>query len=125
MATRIGLGVLLPLERGSGGYFRQGFTALEQVESNLMNLLSTKKGERPMNPNFGCEIHSLVFENLTENIKSDIDGTIQEAVSTWMPQVTVVLKDVYIEDTTNSLYVTVAYNLHGAFANSGTITLVV
>ena len=34
-------GILLPVQKGDTGYFRQGFESYEQAKSNLKNLLLT------------------------------------------------------------------------------------
>ena len=57
------IGVMLPL--GGTPIFKSSYTTEEQTLSNLKNLLLTRKGERPFQPEFGTEIYSLLFENLS------------------------------------------------------------
>jgi len=42
------------------------------VKQDLRNQLFTRKGERVMNPNFGCGIWDLLFEPLTLSTKDSI-----------------------------------------------------
>ena len=95
-------GVTLPITHGPQGYFAQSYTALEQVKSNLVLLLQTKKGERRMNPDFGSGLWNVLFENITDNLNAIIDTTIRKDISTWMPYVIVKSVDVSTDASNSS-----------------------
>jgi hypothetical protein len=82
-------GVALPITHGTGGYFDQTFTVLDQIKHNLTNLLQTVKGERRMNPEFGSDLHSVVFEFENDGLQQIIDSTIRRDIQRWMPYVNV------------------------------------
>lgn len=82
-------GITLPLMLGPLGYFAQSFNVIEQIKSNLIVLLQTKKGERRMNPEFGSGLWSLLFENYKDDFTSVIENTIKTDIQSWMPYVTV------------------------------------
>lgn len=82
-------GITLPVKRGENGYFQQSFVSSEQAASNLRNLLSTRKGERIMQPEFGTGLHSLLFEQIDENLEQNIQREITQAVSFWLPYITI------------------------------------
>ena len=48
----VAVGVKLPFGKPNG-LFAQSYTTEEQATSNLKNLLLTRKGERPFQPEFG------------------------------------------------------------------------
>ena len=83
------IGLALPLtHRSDVGFFRATKTLLEQTKHNLRNLLLTKKGERLGNPEFGCDVHIVIFENEgAGDFESRIEETIMEAVTTQLPYV--------------------------------------
>lgn len=81
------IGLTLPLQRGNTGYFAQSFTTTEQVRSNIINLLKTKRGERLFQPEFGSGLHSLLFEQATDTLEEDIEETINSALEQWLPYV--------------------------------------
>ena len=82
-------GVTLPITHGPSGYFNQSYTLLEQIKSNLVLLLQTKKGERRMNPEFGSGLWNILFENIADNISPIIESTIRKDIGRWMAYVNV------------------------------------
>jgi phage baseplate assembly protein W len=80
------LGIGINTTSNSNGIFAVNYTTLTQAKSNLQNLILTRKGERLQNPNFGCDIHNLLFEQINEEtIGTKIESSILDAVGTWLP----------------------------------------
>jgi phage baseplate assembly protein W len=85
---------------GGGSLFVQSYTTEEQALSNFRNLLMTRLGERYMQPNFGTKIQDFVFEQNTELFREELQLSIQDAISTWLPYIETKQIDV-IEDVAN------------------------
>jgi len=84
------IGLTLPLSHDSSfGFFQTTQTLLEQAKYNIRNLLLTRKGERIGNPEFGSNLHLLVFEQETADMESRIEEAIMEAITSQLPYVTV------------------------------------
>ena len=98
------VGITLPIQRGSDGYFAQSFKTFDQIRSNLKNLLLTKKGERILQPEFGSGLHDLLFNPATEKFEEDLENTINDAVAKWLPYVIVEVINIDIskEQTDNN-----------------------
>jgi phage baseplate assembly protein W len=80
------LGIGINKSSDSNGIFSVNFTTLNQAKDNLKNLILTRKGERLMQPEFGCDIWKVLFEPLDgEAVERVIENTIVEAVSIWLP----------------------------------------
>jgi phage baseplate assembly protein W len=80
------LGIGINRTSDSNGIFAVNYTTLTQAKDNLKNLILTRKGERLMNPNFGCDIWGLLFEQINEEtIGTKIESSILDAVGTWLP----------------------------------------
>ena len=90
-------GITLPVKRGNTGFFEQAFTSFEQAKSNLKNLLSTARGERIMQPEFGTGLHQVLFEQMTDEFEEKLQTTITESVNFWLPYITI--KDIEVEMT--------------------------
>jgi len=81
------IGVKVPIRMGSTGFFDQTFSSIDEAKSNMINLLLTRKGERPMQPDFGTKIYNYLFDQLTGDLANRIEQEIQSAVDTWLPYV--------------------------------------
>ena len=124
MAKKPGLGILLPVERGANGYFNSGYDALTQVRSNLTNLILTRRGERVMQPEFGCAVHEHIFDHITDDLMAQVRGSVEEAVQIWMPFVTIESVEVSKDENENKVYIRLSYSLKAGIRITDTITLV-
>ena len=80
------LGIGINQSSNAGGIFTVNYTTLTQAKNNLVNLVLTKKGERLMNPEFGCDIWKLLFEQIDGSLlENRIETSITNAVSKWLP----------------------------------------
>lgn len=70
------------------------------VSQSIVNIVTTKKGDMPFDPDFGTNVGSTLFQNLTHFSLSTLPGEIQETIAKYEPRV----KDVMISfdpSTTN------------------------
>jgi len=80
------LGIGINETSNTGGVFATNFTTLTQAKSNLTNLILTKKGERVAQPEFGCDIWKVLFEQIVDGeIDYEVERVISEAVNIWLP----------------------------------------
>ena len=80
------LGIGINKSSDKAGIFSVNYTTLNQAKDNLKNLILTKKGERLMQPEFGCDIWRVLFEPMDDtNIENRIETTINAAVDIWLP----------------------------------------
>ena len=106
------VGVKLPFRYGSTGAFNQSKTVKEQTFSNLKNLILTIKGERVGQPEFGCDVHRIIFEPITETTGESIEEAVRDAVSTWLPYITIHNVYVSIDDQdTNKILLSFEYSV--------------
>jgi phage baseplate assembly protein W len=82
------LGIGINRSSDSNGIFAVNYTTLSQAKDNLRNLILTKKGERLMQPEFGCDIWKILFEPM-DNIETSIENSILSAVSFWLPYLSI------------------------------------
>jgi len=109
------LGVSINETSTSNGAFAVNFTSINQAKSNLQNLILTRKGERLMQPEFGCDIWKIIFEPIIEgDIESKIEQSILDAVNTWLPYLNIdtILFDYDENDIdTNKLQLEIQFSL--------------
>ena len=90
----IAIGVTIPFGKPGGELFNLSYTTEEQAISNLKNLLLTRKGERPFQPNFGSTIPSLLFEPMDSGLETSIDESLREDIGLWLPYI--VIEDIKV-----------------------------
>lgn len=96
------VGVLLPfngnaqlLDRRYGEYnrvpvkdvkpFALSYSTEDQAVTNLINLLLTRKGERPMQPTFGTLIPDFIFEPNTQSNREILRDSLEDDIRFWLP----------------------------------------
>ncbi len=117
------IGITLPIQIGNTA-FNQSFKTVDQVRSNIKNLLLTKKYERLMQPEFGSGLQELLFEINDEEFADKIENTIIDAMATWLPYVTVENIDINQSNelkNSNSVEVSISFRV-GDTANLETVT---
>ena len=85
----IGRGWAFPLgANGRGGIaMSRGATDIEEA---IRIILGTAKGERRMRPNFGCQIHELVFASNDDSTWGLARYYVEEALAMWEPRIDVI-----------------------------------
>jgi len=61
----------------------------DSLRQSLFNILHTRRGSRPLNPDFGCMIESYLFEPFDEGTGNSIGNNISNSISKWEPRVKV------------------------------------
>ena len=82
------IGLALPIQIGAVA-FKQNYTEIDQLKSNIKNLLLTKRGERLMNPLFGSGVETVLFEPITDEFEEKIQDIITNSVERYIPNVSI------------------------------------
>jgi phage baseplate assembly protein W len=83
------IGLELPLGYSDTGHFKQTKTTFQQAKFNIINLMKTIPGERLGQPGFGSDLHTKLFEPMTETFNDELDDAIRTSISTWLPYINV------------------------------------
>lgn len=84
----------------------------EDIKESLYILLSTKPGERLMMPEYGCDLHNMVFENINSMLITRMKSLIQHAVLFFEPRI--ILNKIVIDqdqDNDGRLMIDVQYTI--------------
>ena len=114
----IGVGLSFPLNPASQD-FQVTLTTIDQAKHNLRNLLLTMKGERPLLPDFGTNLHRIIFEqNFANNeMVKFIENEIKSAVKKWLPYIGISQIDVKPEEDRYRLIISLKYIVAPSAAN--------
>ncbi|MCL3860415.1 GPW/gp25 family protein [Actinotalea sp. K2] len=88
-ARFLGAGPAFPFQADPGGslMLRSG-TA--KIEESIRLVLSTRPGERPMRPTFGCRAHEMVFSpSASPRTLGMVSRAVEEALAMWEPRIDV------------------------------------
>ena len=98
------IGITLPLQIGNNA-FNQSFKTIDQVRTNIKNLLLTKRKERVMQPELGSGLQELLFDFNDDFLGDKIEEVITNSMEKWLPYVTIEEIDVRqtneLKDTNN------------------------
>ncbi|MEO1450868.1 MAG: GPW/gp25 family protein [Bacteroidota bacterium] len=70
----------------------------QDIRESLYILLTTTPGERPTRPDYGCDLHSVIFEPMNAATKNRINSLIKHAVLYFEPRIELDAVDIDIVD---------------------------
>lgn len=106
----LGRGWKFPPEFGGGVSPTAMVAQEEDIHQSLHIILSTRLGERIMRPDFGVNLHDMVFHNMDLTARTQLRAAIEKAVLYWEPRI--MLTDVSFdvsEEKSGKLYVSLEY----------------
>lgn len=101
-------GLLAPMEKRPGGLFQPSYSR-DLIKASIVTILMTHKGERLFLPEFGSDVHKLIFEPNTQFVFSLATKYVLDAIGRWEPRVRVVGVDTRRED--RLLVIRVTYSI--------------
>jgi uncharacterized protein len=76
----IGKGWSFPPSFSAGGILMNTVTGVKDIEESLFILLSTALQERVMQPTYGCNLDSMLFESVNEHFKTYLAHLVKTAI---------------------------------------------
>ena len=127
--TRVSVGIDFPFGRqpNQDGYFKTTKTTVESVKNNIRLLLQTELGERTMQPFLGMNLRQFIFEQITEDVKIQIENNIVDVFETWLPFVE--LKDIQISSNSvtedrNKISINIVFSIKRASNSTESVGVV-
>lgn len=82
----------------------------QDIKEAIYIILMTKKGERVMNPEFGCGAHDYAFDTMDYTTLSIMEREIREAVTLWEPRITDLEVNLTVDETKDAcVLIDIAY----------------
>jgi phage baseplate assembly protein W len=108
-------GIKYPLSEESNRltFFDLNESKRDSIQSMLLHIILTPKGQRLRHPNFGTDLIKYVFEPNDSTTWEGIKSEIRKQVSAYLPNVT--FNDINIQhnlDEVNSIYVEIDYSVN-------------
>ena len=102
--------------------FIQVYSNKDALKANLINWFLTNRGERIMNPNFGANLRSYIFEAINQNTFESLEMKIEDDVKNFFPQVNVQNLEVVGNQEYNRIKIILTYFV-SQFNSSDTVEL--
>tara|TARA_B100000212_G_C27267906_1_gene487409 strand:- start:378 stop:782 length:405 start_codon:yes stop_codon:yes gene_type:complete len=83
----------------------------EAVKESIKNLVLTGRGERPFQPDLGCDVRELLFENATPQTLELMKTTIENVIKTYEPRCNLIGVDVTGAVDSNTISITIVFTL--------------
>jgi len=119
----VAVGIDLPLIGSYGSSFKLNYTSLDQAAANARNLLLTNRGERIMQPDFGCDLSNVLFENINANLLDTIDTNIRSSFNYWLPYIFINDLSITPEEDNNKIFISMTISLEGNQFDTKSISL--
>jgi uncharacterized protein len=86
----------------------------EDIQQSLRILFNTLPAERVMRPWYGCDLHAVLFENVTNALLTDIRALIRRSIDEYEQRVSLVAVDAeFDESALGLLRIQVTYQIRG------------
>lgn len=85
--THINIRTPLKMATTGEGYFESNKNSIDAIVDNMINVLSTRVGERAMRPDFGSHLWNFVFEPSDEILKMKVDQEVRRVIGKHFPNV--------------------------------------
>lgn len=83
----------------------------ESIKESLRNIVLTNRGERLFQPNLGCDIRSLLFENFTPDMVITAKDMISNAIRAFEPRVELIGVDIVSSIDDNFLNIVIVFSV--------------
>jgi len=109
--TQPGVAVGVNLPFNAPNVFQSTYTTKDAIKNNLINYLLTNTDEVPLNPNFGANIRTFIFEQITSGNLEDLKQDIQSKIKLYFPNVLILSLELTSDADYNEVTMTLKYNI--------------
>lgn len=67
----------------------------ESIRQSIYLIIMTRKGERVMRPDFGCDIHKFMFDTVDYTTLTMMKHAVEEALIRWEPRITDIQVEIF------------------------------
>jgi phage baseplate assembly protein W len=110
----------------SGKLFKMNTTSLDDIRSSLYFFVTTRKGERWYDPDFGTRLYEFLFEKNDAIVASEIKASLKKDIEKYFKNL--LIEDIQIDqsENTNTLSINIDFlytNLYTTVADNITISV--
>lgn len=84
---------------------------IKAVKDSILLIITTRKGSRPFDPNFGCDLNKTLFENMNPLTVDTLSKNISEAIRNYEPRVRQLNVEVTPQYDENAIIVSIYFSV--------------
>lgn len=81
------------------------------VRQSIVNIIQTRTGERPFSPNYGSEVHKLLFENFSTHTSAVLSDLIRNAIENFEPRANIMDVIVTPREENNAYTISIIFSV--------------
>lgn len=106
----LGTGFHFPIEVDEATGRMKTVSLEEDIMQSIRMIMMTRKGERVMRPDFGCDIHEYAFDTMDYTTLVQMEHAVRQALMVWEPRITDVEVNIINEqDQEGTLLIEISY----------------
>jgi phage baseplate assembly protein W len=98
------------MEKVAGSEELYKFENVDAVKNSIRNIILTNRGERFFNYDFGCDVRTMLFENIEPSTESAIKSFIETAITNFEPRAKLINTIVSGQPEINAYTVTIVFS---------------
>jgi phage baseplate assembly protein W len=93
----------------NGKFLKMNTTTVDDVRSSLYFFISTRKGERWYDPNFGTRLYEFLFEKNDSIVASEIKESLKSDIQEYFNNVTIQDIEIDQSESTNNITINISF----------------
>ena len=119
-------GLRFPFKHEGSEYLALTRSPEEEIRSNLIFLITTKKGSRYFMPDFGTNLHQYLFDQLDTITILKIENEIKDSVFKYLPNIKIDKIDITYNDNGDGIKLNIDYTVQNKSMESvDNITIII
>jgi len=107
-----GINIKFPFKNTiEGGVFDTNKNTANALRDDLISLLTTRRGQRPMRSTLFSPIYDYIMEPLDEFVKSELKKDIEKKVSEFIPQISITSIEFFEPEQSNVLTIDITFRI--------------
>jgi phage baseplate assembly protein W len=99
----------------NGKFLRMNTTSIDDLRSSLFFFITTQKGERWYDPNFGTKLHEFLFEKNDNLVAAEIRESLKTDIENYFSNVTIDDINIDQSESVNKLIINITFTLVNSF----------
>ena len=119
-----GINIKFPFkETQTGGLFETNKSTDNALKDDLISLLTTRKGQRPMRSALFSPIYDYIMEPMDDYTKKQLQSEVEQKVNEFIPQITIITMTFNEDFDNNLLTIKITFRVDSFFGVEDSIIL--